>query len=202
MTLNHFPHVHQPADPGKPTLLLLHGTGGNEHDLLQIAEAVAPGHGILSPRGLVSEHGAPRWFRRLAEGVFDLEDLKFRTNELQEWLELARQEYKIETLDALGYSNGANMAANLVLQGYNGFRRAVLLRPMFTDTPNPQAQAPNTNLQLHIGENDPICPPGSAGQLAQALQTTQAQVITQTINAAHNLTQADILYATDYLAGP
>ena len=200
MKIDHFPHVWQPGDESKPTLLALHGTGGNEHDLLQIAEAVMPGASVLSPRGLVNEMGMPRWFRRLQEGVFDIEDLKFRTHELMEWLTLARQEYKIDRLNVIGYSNGANIAANLMLQGYDGFEKVVSLRPMYTDTPKENLDLSSTQIALHVGEQDPICPPGSAEELTKALQQTKATVQVQMINAGHNLTQADIVLASEFFS--
>src|SRR6476659_6247575 len=103
-------------DPTKPTLLLLHGTGGNELDLLPLAGRIDDEANVLSVRGNVLENGMPRFFRRLAEGIFDEEDLIFRTKELNEFLDEAAKEYKFDrnNIVAIGYSNGANIAASLL----------------------------------------------------------------------------------------
>ena len=121
-----------PEDESGPTLLLLHGTGGNEEDLIPLGEALAPGAAVLSPRGKVSEHGAPRFFRRLAEGVFDHEDLLFRTHELADFVEAAAEEYGFDRskLVAVGYSNGANVAGSTILLHPGLLRAAVLFRAM------------------------------------------------------------------------
>src|SRR3954454_11430947 len=113
-------HVHRwvPAErPALPTLLMLHGTGGDESDLLPLGRQLVPGAGMLSPRGNVLEHGAPRFFRRLAEGVFDVEDLHRRTGELADFVEAAAERYGLssESIYAVGYSNGANIAASMLL---------------------------------------------------------------------------------------
>src|SRR5216117_4067744 len=113
-----FIHIFQPpATAGGPILLLLHGTGGNEHDLVPLAELLLPGAGILSPRGQVLERGMPRFFRRLKEGVFDIEDLKFRAAELADFIVETGTTHKFSTRDvtAVGFSNGANIAGALLL---------------------------------------------------------------------------------------
>src|SRR5205814_6805513 len=118
------------ADPARPPLLLLHGTGGNESDLLPLGEMIAPGAALLSPRGQVLEHGMPRFFRRFAEGVFDVEDLKARTNELAQFIDSAAEHYGLSKrhLVAVGYSNGANIAASLILLHPHYLAAGVLFR--------------------------------------------------------------------------
>src|SRR5881394_3555931 len=129
-----FIHRYEPpaADAGPITLLLLHGTGGDEHDLLPLGRVLLPGAGMLSPRGQVSEHGANRFFRRLAEGVFDQEDLARRTEALAAFVEAAARAYGFDRAGvvAVGFSNGANIAVSLLLRHPGVLRAAVLLRPM------------------------------------------------------------------------
>jgi predicted esterase len=135
-----FIHHYQPATaPGAPTLLLLHGTGGNEEDLLPLAPELLPGAGILSPRGKVLEHGMPRFFRRLAEGVFDLDDLRARTAELAEFVAAAAAHYRFDAarVSAVGFSNGANIAGSLLLLRPGVLERAVLFRAMVPLVPDP-----------------------------------------------------------------
>src|SRR6185369_7073282 len=129
MSVSHFIHRYEAAETANaPTLLLLHGTGGDENSLVQIGQQLAPGAGILSPRGKVLENGMPRFFRRLAEGVFDQEDLVARTHELADFIQSAADEYRfaLSSLIAVGYSNGANVAASLMLLRPGLIQRAVL----------------------------------------------------------------------------
>ena len=135
-----FLHVYRPpAAPGAPTLLMLHGTGGNEHDLLPMASELLPGAGVLSPRGKVLERGMPRFFRRLSEGVFDIEDLKQRTAELADFVAEASEHYRFDAsrIIAVGFSNGANIAASLLLLKPGVLKRAVLFRAMVPLVPDP-----------------------------------------------------------------
>src|SRR5438093_4095070 len=125
--------IHQLV-PGnsKRTLLLLHGTGGNERDLIPLGHDLDPNASLLSPRGKVLENGMPRFFRRLAEGVFDLEDLQKRTHELADFVVSAAEHYKIDIkhIVAVGYSNGANIAASILLLRPEVLSAAVLFRAM------------------------------------------------------------------------
>ncbi|HET7290297.1 MAG TPA: alpha/beta hydrolase, partial [Thermodesulfobacteriota bacterium] len=135
-----FVHIYvPPSDPGSPsTLLLLHGTGGDEESLVPIAERILPGAGILSPRGKVLENGMPRFFRRFSEGVFDLEDLRVRTRELAEFIAKASEIYSFDRnkLIAAGYSNGANIAASVLLSFSRVIPFAVLFHPMVPFVPD------------------------------------------------------------------
>src|SRR5881398_623599 len=128
------------AGSSNRTFLLLHGTGGNERDLLPVGRELDPTASLLSPRGKVLENGMPRYFRRLAEGVFDLEDLKKRTHELADFVVSAVAHYKIdiENMIAVGYSNGANIAASLLLLRPEIFPAAVLFRAMVPLVPETQ----------------------------------------------------------------
>src|SRR3954467_6316466 len=128
--LNFIHRFERGARPASRPLLILHGTGGNEDDLLPLGKMVAPGAPLLSPRGKVLEHGMPRFFRRLAEGVFDEQDVRTRAHELADFIAAARKEYGIAAPVALGYSNGANIAAAVMLLRPEALAGGILLRPM------------------------------------------------------------------------
>ena len=185
-----------------PPLLVLHGTGGNEHDLLPLGKMIAPGAGLLSPRGKVSENGMPRFFRRLAEGVFDEEDLRLRANELADFVTAARREYGIAAPVALGYSNGANIAAAMMLLRPQALAGGILLRAM---RPLADAGAPGSltgrSVLIVSGARDPLMAPDNAAGLATALRDAGATVQHQTIGAGHELSQQDVTLARQWLQG-
>ena len=140
-------------------LLLLHGTGGDENDLLPLGQAIAPGASLLSPRGKVLEHGMPRFFRRLAEGVFDEDDLRRRANELADFVDQARQRYDLAAPVALGYSNGANIAAAMLLLRPDPLAGAMLLRAMVPLRDVPKTDLTGKPVLIVSGQSDPIIPP-------------------------------------------
>jgi predicted esterase len=155
-----FVHRYFPGESGV-TLLLLHGTGGDENDLVPLGRELAPGAAILSPRGKISEYGAARFFRRLAEGVFDHEDLVFRTHELAGFIEAAAEEYGLDLsrLVAAGYSNGANIAASLMLLHPGLLRAAILLRAMVPFEPEGKPDLSGMPVFLAAGRRDQMIPP-------------------------------------------
>lgn len=201
-----FTHRWLPATaPGLPVLLLLHGTGGNEHDLLDLGAALLPGAARLSPRGKVMEHGMPRFFRRFAEGVFDLEDLAARADELGAWLEAATTEYGVagQPVVAVGYSNGANIAAAMLLRGAATLAGAVLLRPMLTHEPATVPPLTGTRVLAVSGARDPITPAASAARLATLLQGAGVQVRHEVLpGVQHGLVQEDVTLASAWLREP
>jgi phospholipase/carboxylesterase len=167
-----FTHRYLPGeDEASPTLLLLHGTGGNEEDLVPLGETLAPDAAFLSPRGKVSEYGAPRFFRRLAEGVFDHEDLLFRTHELAEFVEAASEEYGFDPskMVAVGYSNGANVAASTILLHPGLLRAAVLFRAMVPFEPDLTPDLSGMPVFLAAGRMDRMIPPDNTQRLADIL---------------------------------
>lgn len=201
-----FTHVWHPGsgEHAAETLLLLHGTGGNEEDLLPLARMLRPGAAVLSPRGKVLEQGMPRFFRRLAEGVFDLEDLRVRTLELGEFVERAAREYgfDIARATAVGFSNGANVAASLMLRRPGLLKRAVLLRAMVPFEPEPPlgpGALTGTRVFMSSGRSDPIIPAANAQRLAEILSAAGAEVRLEWQDAAHGLVQRDIQQATTWL---
>lgn len=183
------------------TLLLLHGTGGSEADLLQLGQTLAPGAALLSPRGQVLENGMPRFFRRLAEGVFDLEDLKQRTHELADFVEAASSHYGLDAgrMIAVGYSNGANIAASSLLLRPRVFSGAILLRSMLPLEPDTAPNLQDVPVLLASGRNDPLVPHASVERLAALLQQAGADVTLRWQEAGHGLAQEEIAAAQQWL---
>ncbi len=182
---------------------MLHGTGGNEEDLVGLGETLAPGAAMLSPRGKVSEYGAPRFFRRLAEGVFDHDDLLFRTHELAEFAEAASVEYGFERskLIAVGYSNGANVAASTILLHPGLLRAAVLFRAMVPFEPDLTPDLSGMPIFLAAGRMDRMIPPDNAQRLADILLEAGADVDLRWRNVGHPLTYEDVSEAKQWLGG-
>jgi len=198
-----FIHVYKPAtEPGGPVLLMLHGTGGNEHDLVPLADVLLPGAGVLSPRGQVLEHGMPRFFRRLAEGVFDIDDLKRRSQELADFIVSAAAKYEFATSDltAVGFSNGANMAASLLLLRPEALGGAVLFRAMVPLIPDALPKLPATPVLLSNGRSDPLVSAEETERLAALLRSGGAEVTVSWQNAGHELTDRDVITAREWLA--
>lgn len=202
MTNLSFIHRFEPAARLEaPPLLLLHGTGGDENDLLQLGRLIAPGSALLSPRGKVLEHGMPRFFRRHAEGVFDEDDLRSRANELADFVEEARKAYRIERPIAVGFSNGANIAAATLLLRPDVLAGAALLRAMVPLSQAPQADLTGKPILLLSGQNDPIVPRDNARQLQTLLSERGADVAAHTLPVGHQLTQSDLTITRQWLDG-
>jgi phospholipase/carboxylesterase len=182
------------TDPTKPTLLLLHGTGGNELDLLPLAGRIDDEASVLSVRGNVLENGMPRFFRRLAEGVFDEEDLIFRTKELNQFLNEAAEKYGFDrdNIIAIGYSNGANIAASLLFHYQNALKGAILHHPM---VPRKGIELPDLSgksVFIAAGTNDPICSPMESTELQSLLEKANSKVELHWENRGHQLTAQEV----------
>lgn len=184
-------------------LVLLHGTGGDESSMLGLAEEVAPGAGVISPRGQSRDEGFNRWFRRYAEGLFDLEDLHAKTAELADYLtqEMESQGWNDLPLGLIGYSNGANMAGSLLLSGKIKAQKAVLLRPMLPFEPDYVPNLVGTKALLAVGQKDQICLPSQGLALEEVLVRTGARVEVYWAPSGHGLNQGDIETAREFLAG-
>ncbi len=199
-----FTHRFVPAaTPGQGgrTLLLLHGTGGDESDLLDLGRALDPAAALLSPRGQVLERGASRFFRRLAEGVFDEADVTARAHELAAFIEAAAVPYEIqvEHVMAVGYSNGANIAAAMMLLGIAPFRRAILFRAMVPLSNPPATASPAAQVLISEGRFDPIAQPENGQRLEELLRQTGANVDLIFQSSGHQLTENDVAAAQQWI---
>lgn len=182
------------TNPEKPVLLLLHGTGGNERSLLSLAPMIESEASVLSVRGNVSEQGMPRFFKRLSEGIFDEEDLVFRTNELNEFLNEASLKYEFnrDNIVAIGYSNGANIAASLLYHFKDALTGAILHHPM---VPLRSIELPDLSgkkVFIAAGTNDPISPVQEAEELQQMLESASASVAVHWEDQGHQLTGSEV----------
>ncbi|MDB4889072.1 MAG: phospholipase/Carboxylesterase [Gemmatimonadetes bacterium] len=198
-------HVHRwvpPESPGLPTLLLLHGTGGDENDLLPLGRQLLPGAAMLSPRGNVLEQGAPRFFRRLAEGVFDIDDLHRRTDELADFVAAASTEYGIDpkSLYAVGYSNGANIAGSTLLSRPAVLAGGVLFRAMVPFEPATTVPLSGKRVLISAGKLDQMISPAGTERLATILRGAGADVDLEWQPTGHGLTAGDLKAAQRFFA--
>jgi phospholipase/carboxylesterase len=201
-----FTHRYVPSlsrrDKAGSTLLLLHGTGGNEDDLLPLGRELDPNAGLLSPRGKILEGGRiPRFFRRLAEGIFDIEDLKFRTHELAGFVDKASRIYEFDArkVIAVGYSNGANIAASMLLLKPQTLSGAILFRAMVPLVPENLPDLSDKRIFMSSGLRDPIATRQEAETLSGLLKQARAVVDLQWQNSGHELTQDDLHAAKQWL---
>ena len=195
--------IHQFVPGSSPrTLLLLHGTGGNERDLIPLGRDLDANASLLSPRGKVLENGMPRFFRRLAEGVFDLEDLKYRTNELADFVTATAQEYgfALDNLVAVGYSNGANIAASMLLLRPGIMYAAILFRAMVPLHPEKLPDLSRAQVWIGAGDQDPIVPASEAKRLAELFRRAGADVTIDFTDTGHGLTNDDLEATRNWLA--
>lgn len=197
-----FIHHYLPGTSGE-TLFLLHGTGGNEQSLLPLGRALAPTASLLAVRGRVLEGSMPRFFRRLAEGVFDQADLARRTTELAEFLREAAERYgfPLQGVTAVGFSNGANIAASLMLREPGLLRRALLLRAMVPFEPETVPDLSGTAVRIGSGRYDPIVPVANAERLAAILRAGGAAVELDWREAGHELAPGEVEDAARWLGG-
>ncbi len=199
-----FIHRFVPAeDSGSgETLIVLHGTGGDENDLIGIGKAVAPGAAILSPRGNVLENGAPRFFRRLAEGVFDPKEVRSRAEELARFIRAAVITYRLDParVFALGYSNGANIASTVMFVEPGILHSAILFRPMFVYGPTEKNDLSGSAVFISAGRVDPIVPTSSVERLAELFESAHAEVTLKWQLVGHNLVPSEVSEAADWLA--
>ncbi|MGY3620149.1 alpha/beta hydrolase [Bradyrhizobium sp. USDA 10063] len=199
---NETPFVYRfvPAEgAGAPPLLLLHGTGGDENDLLDLGRMLSPDSALLSPRGRVLENGMPRFFRRLAEGVFDEDDVRRRAVELADFVAESRRRLGIGAPVAVGYSNGANIAAALMLLRPGTLSGAALLRAMVPLSDSPHTELAGMPVLIASGQMDPIVPTSNSAKLAEILGDAGADVTYRTLPVGHQLSQADLVLTREWL---
>ncbi len=194
-----FVHRYLPPDEGAElegsvTLLLLHGTGGDEDNLISLGRMLLPGAALLSPRGKVSEGGALRFFRRLREGVFDQEDLRLRTEELADFIDRAAETYSLDRtrIVAVGFSNGANIAGSLLLRHPELLQAAVLLAPMVPFEPREQPRLKGKSVFVGAGRQDTMVPPEQTERLADLLRRGGAKVTVHWESGGHEITKAEV----------
>jgi phospholipase/carboxylesterase len=189
------------AGKSNRTLLLLHGTGGNERDLIPLGRELDPNASLLSPRGKVLENGMPRFFRRLAEGIFDLEDLRTRTNELADFVASAAAHYKIDInkIIAVGYSNGANIAASILLLRPEILSAAILFRAMVPLVPETRPTLNSKRIWIGAGAHDQIIPASNTQELVEMLRGAGADVTIRFFKSGHELTSDDVDLAREWL---
>jgi phospholipase/carboxylesterase len=196
-----FVHRFIPAKaPDRPPLLVLHGSGGDENDLLPLAERIAPGHAMLSPRGKVDEGGITRFFRRYGDGSWDFDDLAARTAELAGFLRQAQAAYGLGKPVLLGYSNGANIGWSLLLREPAALAGAILLRAMLPFDPRPLPDLRGAPVLLIAAHDDELIPVGRAGLLAALLGEAGADVTYEVLQTGHGLTLEDLKLAAEWLA--
>ena len=190
------------GDPDAPVLLLLHGTGGSPDDLLGLARELSPASALLAPKGPVSERGAARWFRRLAEGVFDVEDVVARTHQLADFVVAARAAYDLgeRRVVAVGFSNGANIAAALLLLRPDVLRAGALFAAMMPVPDPPPHDLAGTSVFVASGERDPMAPLASADLLVETLRARSADVRTHRHDGGHQITLPAVRAAKEWLA--
>ena len=184
------------------TLLVLHGTGGDENDLVGIGQAIAPGVAVLSPRGKVLENGAPRFFKRLAEGVFDPKEVRSRAEELARFVRTAITKYDLDAsrIYALGYSNGGNIASTVMFIEPRLLQGAVLFRPMLVYEAEEQGDLSGVSVFISAGRMDPIVPMSSVERLAELFESSHAEVTLKWQLAGHNLMPSEVREAADWFA--
>lgn len=189
-------------DLNRPTLLLLHGTGGDENDLLPLAERVDNQAPVLSVRGNVLENGMARYFRRLEEGIFDEEDLVFRTKELNDFLYKAAKDYGFhrDNIVAIGYSNGANIAGSLLFHYKDSLKAAILHHPMVPIRGLDLPDLSGKSVFIAAGVNDPICPPEESKELKELLEGANAKVELHWEDNGHQLTNTEVEEAGKWYA--
>jgi phospholipase/carboxylesterase len=201
-TTTELPFIHRftPAPaPGRPPLLLLHGTGGNEDDLLPLGPMISPGSALLSPRGKVLEGGMPRFFRRLREGVFDEEDVRRRAHELADFIAEAREAYGLAAPIAVGFSNGANIAAAVLQLRPEALAGTALLRAMVPLQDPPAADLTGKPVLILSGASDPIVPVENAKRLAATLKAAGATVEYRVLPTGHDLSETDVALAKAWI---
>lgn len=194
-------HYFKKAEEGKKTFLLLHGTGGDEMDLVPLANMVDKGNGILSIRGAVSENGMNRFFRRIAEGIFDEDDIRKRAGEISDCILEASEKYGFNPNDliALGYSNGANMIAAMLLLKGGIFRQAILHHPMVPLSKVGDINLEGTSVFIGAGTNDPIVTGENSQRLYELLKENGADAAISWFDKGHSLTREEVLASREWL---
>ncbi|WP_295808325.1 alpha/beta hydrolase [uncultured Nitratireductor sp.] len=200
MATDNYVHHLASAGPGKPLLFLFHGTGGDERQLLQLGAELAPGAGLVSPRGDVNEQGAARFFRRTGEGVYDMEDLARATVRMRDFVAAHVQRERPSSVLGLGYSNGANILASVAFSAPRLFHAAVLMHPLIPFAPVWADGAVTTRFLVTAGRRDPICPEPLTTRLLSYLEEAGAKAQIEWHTGGHELRPNETAAAGRFLA--
>lgn len=193
-------HAALPGSPGSPLLFLFHGTGGDEHQLIPLGRELLPGARLVAPRGDVSEQGAARFFRRTAEGVYDMGDLGRATMKMADFVKAHRDAAKPSAVIGLGYSNGANILASVVFAEPELFDAAVLMHPLIPFGPRIEGSLAGRHVLITAGRRDPICPPELTTRLEANLREARADVTVEWHEGGHELRPSEVEAARRFLA--
>lgn len=199
MALDLYHHLSRPGADGAPLVFAFHGTGGDEHQFSGLIGQILPRAGLVAPRGDVSEHGASRFFRRRAEGVYDMEDLRARTRRMTGFLRAHVQANPGRPVYAMGYSNGANILASVMFEAPELFDRAVLMHPLIPWTPAPQPGLAGRQVLLTAGRRDPICPLPQTEALADWLRAQGARLDLALHDGGHEITHPELEAVAGFL---
>ena len=193
-------HIFKLGQPDAPTFILLHGTGGDENDLLPLAQVLNPDYNVLSIRGEVSENGMNRFFKRHGEGQYDVEDLNYRTDRILAFLSEAAEKYEFDLNKAVpvGFSNGSNIAISMMLRENTTFKKALLYAPLYPIEVTTDKDFSNAQILLSMGENDPIVPLSESKRLIDIFNSRGADVTTLWVNS-HELTQSGVVAGQEVL---
>ena len=192
-------HKHLPGEPGGALLFAFHGTGGDEQQLLEMAHGLMPSATIISPRGDVSEHGSARFFRRTAEGVYDMDDLARASAKMAGFVSAHIEAAKPSAVFGIGYSNGANILASTMFEAPGLFDAAVLMHPLIPFAPQVDGDLKGRRILITAGRRDPICPPNLTARLESWLRDLGADVIVDWREGGHEVQQGEIAAARTFL---
>lgn len=202
MSLDTYHHIASAPAPGAPLVFTFHGTGGDEHQFTGLIRQILPDAGVIAPRGDVSEHGANRFFRRTGEGVYDMDDLATRTENMTAFIRAHRQLHAGAPVYALGYSNGANILASVLFDAPDLFDRVVLMHPLIPWEPKPNPALKSLSVLITAGRHDPICPLPQTEALARYLVGQGAQVDLQLHDGGHKIRQQELDVVDAFLKRP
>ena len=192
-------HKHLPGEPGGALLFAFHGTGGDEQQLLEMAHGLMPSATVISPRGDVSEHGSARFFRRTAEGVYDMDDLARASAKMAGFVSTHIEAAKPSAVFGIGYSNGANILASTMFEAPGLFDAAVLMHPLIPFAPQVDGDLKGRRILITAGRRDPICPPNLTARLESWLRSLGADVIVDWHEGGHEVQQDEIAAARTFL---
>jgi phospholipase/carboxylesterase len=185
-------HRVKPGAKGKPIFFVLHGTGGDENQFFEFGSDLLPDATIISPRGDVSEYGAARFFKRTGEGVYDMDDLARATEKFAGFVSALKEEYQASEVIGLGFSNGANILANVLIEKGKLFDKAVLMHPLIPFAPKDNPALKGVDVLITAGRTDPIGPARVTQALADYLAAQGAKVELDWHNGGHEIRRNEI----------